>query len=258
MQGMKDPKETGCCEPGGAPHFPSAQVLGAGHWGSLPPRDTCLLGLVAAGAKCRQVCGAVRSWGWGLTARPLTRTLDGYKPLTVLRRPASCGMRESGPTTPPRLCPPHLPLPPQALPGHLSNLRFWVTVWRRKVDSPSWGPFLHPCVWASSPATTHTESRPRSPRSGPSWPRVSAERPLHALRVDPVFGCGEGEPGDWTLGCPGGRTRAAPSSTAAGAGPAGTLQLQPPHFPGACSSQFGGRVASPCAGTRGPRGRPGR
>lgn len=126
------------------------------------------------------------------------------------------------------------------------------------MDSPSWGPFWHPCVWASSPATTHTESRPRSPRSGPSWPRVSAECPLHAPRADPVFGCGEGEPGDWPLGCPSGQTRAAPSSTAAGAGPAGTLQLQPSRFPGACSSEFGGRDASPCAGTRGPRGRPGR
>lgn len=40
------------------PH--SAQVLGAGHWGSLPPRDTCLL---VAGAKYRQACGAVCSWG---------------------------------------------------------------------------------------------------------------------------------------------------------------------------------------------------
>ena len=71
--------------------LPGAQGLRAGHWGSLPPRDTCLSGPVAAGAKHRQACGA-SVVGAGLTPRLWPRAgmgTSGPSPET----PASGGMR---------------------------------------------------------------------------------------------------------------------------------------------------------------------
>lgn len=94
--------------------------------------------------------------------------------------PASGGMRESSPTTPPRLCPPHLPLPPRVLPGHLSNLILGHCL-EKEGGFPLLGPFLAPLCVGQLPCH-HTHREPASvtalrPQLAPRLGRVPPPRP---------------------------------------------------------------------------------
>lgn len=66
--------------------LPRAQVLGAGHWGFLPPRDTCLSGLgLSVGRHVRH--SALGEWGQRSWVSPMSEAASS---------PAGAPVRDCG------------------------------------------------------------------------------------------------------------------------------------------------------------------